>query len=374
MNILALCDFRASHSGNFLNSILALAEAAKKQAHQTVFMFPLRDDGSQCDWVDYLKGFGYPVILFDRNASKEENTRLLMEVLDQYSIDLIHSHFSCLHPILLWDREIHKKVTILFHDHMDYSAEEPYLPQLRKQLKTAKRYKEYGLGVISVMKKKHRGYWCVPDKWYVPNGITFQRNVERSLTREECRQQLGIQENEKLCLFLGWSIYGKGLDVAIKAFLELRKKRTDLVLGVVGFGDTPSQEDLERIQKSVGLNPQQEGIRFLPSFEDMFALHRAADVYLSASRIEAFSYGVLEAISQNVPTVVSDIPGTKWSWKYSKCFHFPNENVARCAEAIEKALPTRDLASNYDQIIQKYNIDDWCQRILRIYEQYQAKK
>jgi hypothetical protein len=39
---------------------------------------------------------------------------------------------------------------------MDYIAEQPIKPQLKKHIKLAKRYREYGIGVISVMKRKHR--------------------------------------------------------------------------------------------------------------------------------------------------------------------------------------------------------------------------
>ena len=96
-------------------------------------------------------------------------------------------------------------------------------------------------------------------------------------------------------------------------------------------------------------------------------LHRASDVYLSASRTEAFSYGILEAISQNVPVVVSDIEGTKWSWKYTKTIKFKGENINQCAKAIEKALEMRENESNRSEMLEKYHIDIWCKRIIDIY-------
>ena len=241
--------------------------------------------------------------------------------------------------------------------------------QLKKQIKLSKRYKEYGIGVISVMKRKHRGYFFTPKRWYIPNGITFKRNVERSLSREACRKILGLKDDEKLCLFLGWDIYRKGLDIAIKAITKAREQGLNITLGLAGFGTNPDEKQIKRIKEIIGFDPRVDGVRFLEAWEDMYALHRAADVFLSASRTEAFAYAILEAISQNVPVVASNISGTRWCLKYSKAFKFPSENVDKCADALIKAVALRDEPSNYKEITEKYNIDIWCDRVLGVYQE-----
>ena len=125
-------------------------------------LFPLCDDGSECSWVEYIRQHGYEVILYDENQSSEEKTKFLFNLIEEKHIDLLHNHFSLLDGICLWNKELHSKVKILYHDHMDYVAEMPVKPQLKKQIKISKRYKEYGIGVISVMKRKHRGYFLRP--------------------------------------------------------------------------------------------------------------------------------------------------------------------------------------------------------------------
>lgn len=258
---------------------------------------------------------------------------------------------------------------------MDYSIEKNIWVQQLRQMLYSIMYRMNNIGVISVMEKKDQGYWLCGRKlhWYIPNGLSFKRNIEWSLTREECRKDLHIKENEKLCLFLGWDIKRKGVDIAIKAVEECRRKDSNLILGIVGFGKSPAQEIKKRIEMSVDVQLEQPWIRFMDSTEDMFSYHRAADVYLSASRREAFSYGILEAISQNVPIVVSDIEGTSWSWKYDKCFKFKNENAIECANAIDQALKYRFEPSNAQKIIQKYSIDSWCKQIMKIYNTMDGK-
>ena len=365
--ILVMANFKAACSGNFINSLLSLAEFGK-DFYKFIFMFPLRDDGSECSWTDYIRKHGYEVILYDEHESIEKIKELLFKVIRDNRIKLIHNHFSCLNDICLWDKKLHSMVKILYHDHMDYVAEKPVKPQLKKQIRLAKRYREYGIGVISVMKRKHRVYFLTPKRWYIPNGITFKRNIDRSLSREECRKVLNIKDDEKLCLFLGWDIYRKGLDIAIKAVQLARKQGHNIILGLAGFAENISDEQIERIKSIIGFNPRQDGVRFLDAWEDMFALHRAADVFLSASRTEAFAYAILEAISQNVPVVASNISGTRWCLKYSKSFKFPSENIKKCANALIKAVEIRDNPSNKDNILSKYNIDIWCERVLNVYK------
>ncbi len=366
--ILVMSYFTADCSGNFIASLLALAEKGKQKNYDFVFMFPLKDDGTECNWMEYIRSYGHEVITIDLNDSTENQTKLLFKIIEEKNIKLIHNHFSLLDNICLWNKELHSKVKILYHDHMDYVAEDPIKPQRSAQTKRAKRYREYGIGVISVMKRKHKGYFFTPKRWYVPNGIAYKRNVERSLSREECRKILDIGPNEKLCLFLGWDIYRKGLDIAIKAINKAREQGNNIILGLAGFEENPSVECIERIKSKIGIDPRQEGVKFLGSWEDMYALHRAADVFLSASRTEAFAYAILEAISQNVPVVASDINGTRWCYKYSKSFKFPNEDYEKCAEALIKAVEQRNTKSNKDNITEKYNIDIWCDRVMLVYK------
>lgn len=367
--VLLMSNFQSNHTGNFINSLLELAEKGKKKYNMSfVFLFPLRDDGTECDWTEYIRSFGWEVILFNEKQPVEITEKFLFDTIDNKHIDLLHNHFNLLNQICLWNKELHSKVKILYHDHMGYSVESSIKSQIKKQVKLSKRYRKYGIGVISVMKKKYRGYFFAKKRWYIPNGITYKRNVNYSMSREECRSVLGIRDNEKLCLVLGWDIYIKGVDIAIKAVHSARERGHSITLGLVGFGANPSDEQINQIKDIIDFDPRQEGVRFFDSWEDMYALHRAADVFLSASRTEAFSYAILEAISQNVPVVASDISGTRWCLKYSKAFKFPSENVEECAKAIIQASELRNEPSNCKEITDKFNIDVWCDRVLSVYQ------
>lgn len=258
-------------------------------------------------------------------------------------------------------------VKVLIHDHMDFAAGTNLIKQKILCAAQSVFYRKNNVAIVSVNPQKNSAY-IFSKHYYVPNGLSLIRNITHSQTRDEVRTALKINPDEKLCLFLGWDVHRKGLDIAVKAISEIRKTNPDVILGIVGLGDPPSNERLRYIQDSTGISPNSSWIKYLPSREDMFAYHRSADVYLSASRSEAFSYGILEAISQNTPVAVSDIKGTSWCHSYSKSVVYSTEDYKACANAICHALTLGYEKSNADEIVQNYSIKKWCQQIVDIYK------
>lgn len=368
MNVLIAADYRAPSSGNFIASLLELAERMRNSGNNTYFLFPDNGKGGYT-WSKWLEANGFRVWLMNMDAGEDEKVALLESIVAENKIDLIHSHFGFCHRILLTRQQELHNVKVLFHDHMDFSPEGNLLKQKMRTLIWSALYQIKGVGVVSVMERKHKSYLFTSRKrnWYVPNGLSLRRNVPRELTRQERRAQLGIGEDQKLCLFLGWDMYRKGVDIAVKAVADLRQRDSRVQLGLVGFSDSPSEKCLQWIRERTGIEPVCDWIHFFPSTEDMFSYHRSADVYLSASRKEAFSYGILEAISQNRPVVVSDIEGTAWAGEYSKCLNYPVEDAHSCAEAIESALLRTEELSNKEILLESYGIDLWCKRIMEIY-------
>ena len=173
------------------------------------------------------------------------------------------------------------------------------------------------------------------------------------------------QPAEFKCLVFGWHPRFKGLDVAFRAADILYRRGLNLSLCIMGG---MSEENQRFIESRTGLSAYSSFIRYLPGAEDMFAVYREMDVFLSSSRVEAFSYALLEAISQNIPIVVSDIQATRWSAEYNKSFYYPVEEAEKCADAIQQAVRVRNAPSNASEIIEKYSIEKWSDRMLEVFE------
>lgn len=256
---------------------------------------------------------------------------------------------------------------VVIHEHMDFPANCNMAKQWLRCALNSLRYRKNGVAIVSVNPQKDKAF-LFAKHWYLPNGLSMRRNVPDSASREEIRRELHLEPGEKMCLFLGWDAYRKGLDIAVRAVAEVRKEEPNVILGIVGMSDHPGAEHLRFIEERTGVDPKVPWIRYLPSREDMFAYHRGADVYLSASRSEAFSYGILEAISQNTPVAVSDIAGTGWCHGYTKAVVYSTEDAKACASAIRKAMAMGSANSNSAELVREYSIEKWCRQMMDIYK------
>ena len=367
MNILIAADYSTPASGNFIASVFELGKSLEKDNHKLFFIFPESPNTlSDSSWVHWLENEGFKVYL-TKHKDGEAALTFLREIIDKNHIDILHLHFGMYHRIVL----NHAKslgVEIVIHDHMEFSPRESLVKQKAYCAITSLKYRMNKIRIICVNKRKCKAY-LFAKRYFIPNGVSFSRNVTSFATREEMRNKLGLKDNQKLCLFLGWHLHTKGMDIAFKAVEKLSKSNPDIVLGVVGHSGTPSDNSLNSIKEFTGVDPHSFFVKYLESTDDIFAYHKAADAYLSASRTESFSYAVLEAISQNTPLVVSDIPGTAWAHSYDKAFVYPTEDYILCAKAIEQALKLdRNASSNSYEFIKKYSIENWCTAIKNVYE------
>lgn len=367
MNILIGASYQSPYAGNFIASLLALAQAASASGDQPVFAFPLRKEGDR-PWASWLREKGFEVEMLDVSLPEAQLLAQVQTLVDHYGIELLYLHFGFLQAIAQHHRDALGGVKILLHDHMGFGLGSPLKKQYRRNLLRSGYYRLKKIGVISVMEEKHRSYWLLGSRhWYVPNGISLRRFVETDMSRAALRERFGIPQNARLCLLLAWSPEIKGVDIAAEAVRIARETDPALELGIVIQGVSPDESFLRFIKSRTGLDASRaEWLHFLPSTEDIFAYHRMSDCFLSASRTEAFPYGVLEAISQALPVVMSDIPGTRWAREYTRSSEYPVEAPAACAQALLSAPQLGQAASNADLFLDRYSIERWCGRVLEI--------
>lgn len=366
MNILIAANYATPQSGNFIASMVELGSALRAEGHHPFFIFPdCPNTRRKGGWVSWLTNNGYPVHLVDKSRSEKDQLQELLSIIHEHQVDILHTHFALYQHLILKHRKA-LPVKIVVHDHSGFLADRSRLKQRAFNTLLSIKYLIRGIYVIGVNAAKDRSFlFC--RHLFVANGLSLKRNISKTRTKEECRSELGMNAEDKVCLFLGWDLHRKGLDIALKAIDTLRKTDSSVILGFVGVGNPPSPRVAEYIRTHTSIDPDAPWIHYLPDTEDMFSYHRMADVYLSASRSEGFPYGVMEAISQDTPVVCSNIQPTRWAQQYNRAFFYPTEDAAACADALGRALNTKSNASNYQVITQEYGIDAWCRQVISIY-------
>jgi glycosyltransferase involved in cell wall biosynthesis len=131
---------------------------------------------------------------------------------------------------------------------------------------------------------------------YIPNGLSIDPNQPR---REPA--------SPPAVLFVG-NLYqqpAKGIDILLKAWVSVSREHPTAVLEIVGDGDLPAYEEYS---SKLGIG---NSVRFHGKRSDLPAFYRKAAVFVLPSRREGMSNALMEAMSQALPCVATDISGSQ---------------------------------------------------------------
>jgi glycosyltransferase involved in cell wall biosynthesis len=151
-----------------------------------------------------------------------------------------------------------------------------------------------------------------PDKCVVlSNGVDADKFYP--LDRKECRRKLGLPEEGRMVLCVGYIITRKGQHLVTEALGKLRREpgMEDVFAAFVGgSGDEPGVMDkVEQLMKEYDL----EGVIRLPGKivqEELLEWYNAADVLCLASEKEGWANVLLESMATGTPVVGTNVWGT----------------------------------------------------------------
>ena len=130
-SVLEIADYAAPYKGNFIASLLSLADALRDRGVGTVFLFPPR--AKECGWIQEIPN-AYPVFFL---PEKGGTVGLLRDVCRRYDVRCVHTHFI--------DRSVYiplriacGKIPHIFHAHSlpKFSENDPRLPLRRGLMHT----------------------------------------------------------------------------------------------------------------------------------------------------------------------------------------------------------------------------------------------
>ena len=137
----------------------------------------------------------------------------------------------------------------------------------------------------------------------IPNGIDLAE-FENLPPKGEFRQKYGLNDNEKVILYLGRTHQIKGIDLLVKAFTDLSKEIDDVKLVIVG----PDDGYLPRLKKLIKeLQIENKVLLTGPIYgKDKLKAYIDADVFVLPSVYETFPNTVIEACACGVPVVLTN--------------------------------------------------------------------
>lgn len=142
------------------------------------------------------------------------------------------------------------------------------------------------------------------------------------------RALIGIPETDFLVGCIGRFTREKGMDIAIRALSEFRKKSSDAQMVFLGQG--PQEAELRRLVENLGLANHCHFLSYVEEIESFFG---DIDVLLCCNRRSAFDLTILEAMSSGVPIIATDVGGNREALGREDLLVSPN-NVTEIAEGL----------------------------------------
>lgn len=142
----------------------------------------------------------------------------------------------------------------------------------------------------------------------IPNGFELNSFKFYSEARNDIRNQLNIEDFEKLIITVGrWDIQ-KDYYTLFDALFDVAKANINFKLLMVGTNlDSRNNELIKLIEKN-GLS---DNVILLGRRNDIPELLSAADIYVSSSMGESFSNSIGEAMATELPCIVTDVGDSK---------------------------------------------------------------
>jgi len=137
----------------------------------------------------------------------------------------------------------------------------------------------------------------------ITNAIDIEQAKALQLTREDAREQLGLNPSVRLIGALGRLVPVKGHIYLIRAFASIKDRYADAQLAIIGAGR--EEKNLLAEVDRLGLTGR---VHLLGFRADALQYVRAFDIWTMPSLAEGLGLALLEGMSGALPVIASNVP------------------------------------------------------------------
>lgn len=346
------CAFIASFYGpyysNFVAAMISFDKKMKSEGNTVFYILP--KEAENFEWMSTFKKQNSDIYFLEYKPYSFNNLLALKKIFKEENVDLIYSHMCG------WDftaRFAMPKLPLVWHMHMNVNVKNKV-----KHIKNIIKFKFIGFGktyhiavsepvttAINSLKPRNK---CIT----VENAIDFLRISKKSNNI--------VDSDAKNILIFGWQPIVKGLDITLDACEKLIAEGKNIKLLV-----SAQEKTYDYMTERYDTTPN--WLELLEPTSDVSSLYNRADIMVSASRSEGFSFALAEAIYSGLITVVSDIPGTSWSSEFAARYEFKSGDSDSLKIALTKAcshnITAHEQQNNQQILEQKYSMDVWADAI-----------
>lgn len=218
--------------------------------------------------------------------------------LHRLAPDVIHIHLSLNNYVQFAKPD--KKTRLFYTQHNDVSRWKKSYPDDVKALRwLVSHYKTRLIAINEVMKQELNQLFGCEITTVLNNGID-QNLYHMPFNKAEKRRSLGIEGNAFLVVHVGRFSTVKNHEFLLEVFTQLKKKRRDAVLLMIGRGET--EQIIRRKAAEYGV---EDSIKIFNDRTDVPEILRASDAAVFPSISEGLGISVIEMQVAGLPCVVS---------------------------------------------------------------------
>ena len=337
--VLNITFYGAKWGGSFIPSLKALETEFKKREMSMIFVFPKM--GENLSWAkQFPDAIWIDNDFFLKRKLSIKYIKQLYAIIRQYKVTHIVTNFVGYNINLLLIKKLFSNIPFLQVVHNTFHSQSPnkYKRYIKLQL-LEQTYKQF-IGVSEWVATSMKQNGLNPKKiTWVRNAVDFNR-----LAKWE-KLNLKKEDNEIIVFMMGWPYSVKGVDIAIRALKRLRGAGCNAILV------TPHHNIKNELMNDFGELP--DFVRFVDAREDVATFMNNANVFLSASREEGFSYAIVEATFCDCIVISSNIPAPI-DMKIPNMIYYESGNEANLFEKLQYCLSNKDLLLSYKSIQREY--------------------
>lgn len=299
MKVLQVMNYSAPYRGNFIDSV-EMIENNDLEKIENFYLFHKETKVKSASWIDSINRDSKHAFYLD--YSKEsllKDIKRINEIVKNNHIDIVHMHFWGIRMHTMISLALMGTKTVLirhFHNHSDYN-EHP----LRRIYGNIVYRNATMIGCSESVTESIRRDFPHIDARCVNNAISFERLDQYEAI--EKRKDLSV-------MMFGADFERKGVDIAYKAINDLRKKGNKIVLWIVcSINEAVCKEKLKKMTET---NEIPNWVRFLPPRQDIATYYKAANIFISPSREEGFTYAIPEAAYCGCKVIATRIGGQSY--------------------------------------------------------------
>ena len=200
----------------------------------------------------------------------------------------------------------------------------------------------------------------------LPNGISSSEPIDPQ--QGIFKKKYGINNSERIILYVGRIHRTKGLDNLIRAFTIVNKVEENTLLILLGPDDNYKKE-LTQLSRELNIQDRVRFVGFVPD-EDKFSAYVDSEVFVTPS-FSGFPITFLEACACGLPIITTN-SGDQLEWIHDNVGLVVDDNVEQISMAIIRIISSQSLRKYFGErgvhiVREQFNWDSIINKLDRMY-------